>query len=223
MKRLFGVILTLVYSSSTFAATSNSAMIGAISEFAALITLIRAMIVAVGIYTCGQAVVAIIKSSKERGSEKTQSVNIALFIVGVVMISISFFITTAGNTIYGDARSDLAANYINTVSLDPTSLKQYVDQSTVYSSSATGNRFPEKVLKILNMFVILGGWYGIWRGFRIARIALISGSDMGGTSLAHKSASIWLHILGGVALINIESTMTIATNIGLVMVNAVAP
>lgn len=216
--------LIAVGASSLSAAQEYSGMVAAAAEFSALIMLIKGLIILVGGHTCGYAIVQAVRANNERGQENSPSSYLTLFIIGVCMISIGLSISVASNTLFGsDGKSEIAQDLINDVAINPDAMMQFVQQSTIFQSQSLQGQVQQRILAILLMAVMLGGWYAIWRGFRIARVALSAGSDMGGTSLAHRMPAVWGHILGGIALINIESTLGLASTFGTIMLRAIVP
>ena len=218
-------IIVLAIGAQLSQAQEYGGMVAAAAEFSAIIMLIKGLIILAGAHACGYAIVQAVRASNERGQEdKTFATNLALFIVGVCMISVGLSISVASNTLFGsDGKSEIAQDLVQNVSLNPAAMESFIQQSSVFQSESLQGQVQQRILQILMMAVMAGGWYALWRGFRIARIALTAGSDMGGTSLAHRQSAIWGHIIGGIALINIESTLGIGANFGRILLTAIAP
>tara|TARA_Y100001972_G_scaffold34560_1_gene42895 strand:- start:10165 stop:10818 length:654 start_codon:yes stop_codon:yes gene_type:complete len=213
------ILLGVVLSASQVSLANT---LHASTEISALILLIKAIMIVSGIATVGVALQKLIKADNTSGEKKTGSY-IGLMIVGTGAITIGFIIKVGSNTVFGTGLSNEAYAFMDHYSLDPGALQKYAEQSVHFAPGGKQtSEMVERMQVVLVQLVMLGGIYAISRAYAIAKLALESGSEMAGTTFAHKKIPIYSHFFGGLALINITETLTILNNTSVAILNSIS-
>lgn len=218
------VIAALALFISTSAFGADAAMLSAAKEFSAIELLIKSFIIFGGMCACGKGIMLTIESAGN-GNQMEGSRKMAgplLVIVGVSAISVSQLVNVGANTIYSDAASDISKTYASNHSIDADAMMRYVDNNEYFQSAEVKGKYPEKIIKVLNMFIAIYGWYSISRGYGLWKLSVTSGSAMAGTDFASKKGYIIGHFVAGIGLIQIGPTMQIISGFGKTIVNAVS-
>lgn len=200
---------------------ADQLMLEAAKEFSALELLIKSFIVIGGLATVGGGIYTAIgdfQNAQTEGAKKFAGP--LLIIIGVAAMSVSPLVNVGANTIYSDSVSTVTNKYALNHSIDPNAMMRYVDGNQYFQSAAVRNSAPTRILKILNMFLALYGWYSIYRGFSIWKISVKSGSTMAGTDFNSKKGYIFGHFIAGIGLIQIGPTLAVMTTFGATIVNA---
>lgn len=215
--RYLAYALTIIFPQISVANTLSAS-----TEISAFILLIKALMVVSGIATVAIAIQKLINTDDSNG-EKRKGAYIGLMIVGTAAITIGFIVKVGSNTVFGTGLSNEAYKFMGNYSLDPDALQDYAEQSVYFAPGGEqSSEMVERMQIVLVQLVMLGGFYAISRAYAIAKLALESGSEMAGTTFAHKKIPIYSHFFGGLALINVTETLTILNNTSVAILSYVS-
>ena len=202
----------------------NDGIFRAAAEINMAILFFKVLMGAFGLYAVGWSVWGWVKFNEGAGSRGADGKSGMLYgvgaLIGILMLSWAFTVGIMSNTAFGTQSPSGSMDVVYSLSRDPTALRNFVNSSVYLDAVEERGRFPTGVLKVLFMMMVLGGVIATWRGFRIWWIAITSGSEMGGTSVGHKTGAIFWHLFGGMALINIEKTLTLLSTTGAALLSA---
>lgn len=212
-----------------FSETCTADMIDAAREISAFILAIKAVTVLLGIYATGWSIMKLANtdfmgSAKGGMGDRSAGAYLAGVALGILMISFSMTISLTSNTLMpttdrsNQLRGAITADYV----ANPEALEQFISSGEYTQSIARNGMVPLNVVKVALMMCVAGGVWAIAAALRIAWVALTAGSEMGGSSLMHRSGEVFWRAVGGIMLINIETTLSWTSNTGIKILSAVA-
>lgn len=212
-----------------FSEACGAAMIDAAREISSFILAIKAVTVILGIYATGWSIMKLantdfMSTSKGGMGDRSPGAYLAGVGLGILMISFSMTISLTSNSLMpsndrsNQLRTAITADYV----ANPEALEQFISSGEYTTSIARNGIVPLNVVKVALMMCVLGGVWAIAAALRIAWVALTAGSEMGGSSLMHRAGDVFWRTVGGIMLINIETTLSWTSNSAIKIISAVA-
>lgn len=186
-----------------------------LSEIWAGIVFVFALMGLTGMYFLGTSAHKAYKLSGESQQgmdQKTMLSQLIGCILGVCMMSPILFLTLSGNTVFDDG---LETNTVTAISEgltlgevpDLDGVKESLESDSTLLNSKELDEQSKRYWILIYSLIMLAGAISLYRGFRIWWVSMAAGSDMGGTSAYMKGGTIFFHLFGGLAMLNITMTL----------------